>query len=835
MAKVVNRLNQENIEQFAGRITAGPEEVVTRTMGEYRNLDEIKGVILAKSSQGNVAIRDIGDVADHFEEVRIITRLNGKPCVKVSVFKQAGANTVEVAKAIGKKIEALRPSLPGGIQLEMVENQADYIGAAVAGVRNTALEAIALVILVIYLFLGNWRQVLVMILAMPVTLIINFGLMKLQGFSINIFSLSGLVVAIGVILDNSIVVLENITRLRHENPDESIKTLAVRGAQQVGPAIAAATLSFFTLFLPFLLVPGLTSLLFKELILIVAGIILISLLVAVTLTPMLTSLLFAKTPKELRKSRFESVFDRVQNFYGRALGWTLERKWMAVGAFVAILVVAGVLSTRLGSEFLPRMDDGRIMVKVKLPTGTSIEQTDQALRELETKLSGDPLIQSMFTLVGGKIQGTTTYEIANEGELNLQLVPRHDRTLSTDDYLKKIRPLVSQVQIPGGKVMVSQMKTRGFRKLGTGDVEVEIKGPEVAQLFDLARRVSGAMNDMKHFTNIYLGMDLSKPEYQVKIDRSKAGEMGVSVSDVATTLRSFIAGAVATRLKEGDEYYDIRVMVPGKKINSLNSVQDLPIMYTPAGFLRLRDVAEVLPATGPVEIVRKDQVKTVSVISDASGVSVGRALKELKEGLGKVDIPAGYAISFGGQAQMMAAMQKELFAVFAFSVFFTFALLGIQFNSLKLPGLIIGVLPACLAGVVFLLFATGVPTGATVIIGVMLVVAATVNGGVLLLTFAEEFRKSGQWSSGQAILEAAKVRLRPCLMVSLLILTSMIPLALKLEEGGDMLQPMAVAAIGGIIVEIFVILFLVPSLYVIFTREKIKSKVIHDDLTTDLD
>jgi multidrug efflux pump subunit AcrB len=644
--------------------------------------------------------------------------------------------------------------------------------------------------------------------------------MKLLGFSINIFSLSGLVVAIGVILDNSIVVLENITRLRHKNQDEPIETLAVNGAQQVGPAIAAATLSFFTLFLPFLLVPGLTSLLFKELILIVASIVLISLFVAITLTPMLTSLLLGKITKDRRKSRFESIFDRVRDLYGRSLGWTLERKWMVVGAFVVILIAAGLLSTRLGSEFLPRMDDGRIMVKVKLPTGTSVEQADQALRQLEAKLSGDPLIQSMFTLVGGKVQGTNTYEIANEGELNLQLVPRHARKLSTDDYIKRIRPLISQVQVPGGKVMVLQMKTRGFRKLGTGDVEVEIKGPEVDQLFDLARRTSSVMSEMNHFTNIYIGMDLSKPEYQVRIDRRKAGEMGVSVSDVATTLRSFITGAVATQFKEGDEYYNIRVMVREIDLKSMNSVEDLPVMYTSGGFLRLRDVAKVVPATGPVEIIRRDQVKMVSVISDASGVSVGRALQELKDGLRKVDIPAGYAISFGGQAQMMADMQKELLAVFAFSVFFTFALLGIQFNSLKLPGLIIGVLPACLAGVVFLLFATGLPLGATVIIGVMLVVAATVNGGVLLLTFAEEFRKSGQWSPGQAVLEAAKVRLRPCLMVSLLIITSMIPLALKLEEGGDMLQPMAVGAPGGIIVEIFVVLFLVPSLYVIFTREK---------------
>jgi len=364
------------------------------------------------------------------------------------------------------------------------------------------------------------------------------------------------------------------------------------------------------------------------------------------------------------------------------------------------------------------------------------------------------------------------------------------------------------------------MKTRGFRKLGTGDVEVEIKGPEIDQLFDLARRTSGVMNEMKHFTNIYIGIDLSKPEYQVRIDRTRAGELGVSVSDVATTLRSLITGTVATKFKDKDEYYNIRVMLLEKNLKSQQGVEDLPIVYTQGGFLRLRDMAKVVPATGPVEIVRRDQVKMVTVTGDASGVSVGRALQELKDGLRKADIPVGYEISFGGQAQMMSDMQKELLVVLVFSIFFTFVLLGIQFNSLKLPVLIIGVLPACLAGVILLLFLTGFPLGATVIIGVMLVVAATVNGGVLLLTFAEELRKTGKWSPLAAVLEAAKIRLRPRLMVSLPIIMGMIPLALKLEEGGDMLQPMAVAAIGGMTLEILVALYLMPCLYTIFTKEQ---------------
>jgi len=820
LSTVVNRLNQENIEQFAGRITSGPREIIARTMGEYRTLDEIQSIMLARNGQAKVYLRDIARVEDDHEEVRVITRLGGKPSVKLSVLKQADKNTVEVAKAVRQKIQTLLPTLPGGVRVEMVENQADYIEAAVAGVRNAGLEAAALVIFVIYLFLGSWRQVLVMVLALPITLILNFALMKMAGFSLNIFSLGGLVVAIGVILDNSIVVLENITRLRHEHHDEPIESLAVDGTHQVGPAVIAATLSFLALFVPFLLVPGLTSLLFKELILVVTGIVLISLLVAITMTPMLTSFLLGKIPKERHKTRFERFFERVTNLYGRSLGWTLRRKWMVLSVFVIIVIAAGLLLNYIGSEFLPRMDDGRIMVKVKLPTGASVEQTDQALRQIESKLSGDPLVESMFTLVGGKVQGLYTYEVANEGELNLQLVPRHARKLRTDEYIKRIRPVVSQVQVPGGKVMVSQMKIKGLRQVGRGDIEVEIKGPEIAQLFELARRTSAMMNELAHFTNVYVAMDLNKPEYQVKIDRTRAAELGVSVSDVATTLRSLISGAVATRFKDGDEYYNIRVMVPEKELKNQQNVENLPVTYGQGGFLRVRDVAKVIPATGPVEIVRRDQVKKVIVSGDVSGVSIGQALQELKATLGKIDISGGYEISFGGQAQMMSDMRKNLLAVLAFAIFFAFVVLGIQFNSFKLPALIIGSVPACLAGVIFILFLTGLPLGATVIIGVLLTVGATVNDGVLLLTFAEELQADGKSSPVPAILNAGKIRLRPRVMTSLPIIAGMIPLALKLEEGSDMLQPMAVAAIGGMTLEIIVALFLMPCLYAIFTKEK---------------
>jgi len=819
---VLQRLREENIEQFGGRVTAGPKEIIARTMGEYRSLDEIRDIVLARSGEAKLYLRDVAEVQDASEEVRVITRLDGKPCVKLSVLKQANANTVEVAEAVSRRIQELGPVLPEGVRLGMVENQADYVNAALGGVRNAAVEAAVLVILIIYLFLGSWKQVLVMVLALPITLILNFGLMKLAGFSLNIFSLGGLVIAIGVLLDNSIVVIENITRQRHERPEDPTDTVAVSATSEIGPAIVAATLSFLALFVPFLLVPGLTSLLFRELILVIAGIVLISLAVAVSVTPMITATILGRRPIGQRKrTRFERFFERVTEGYGSALNWCLRWRWIVVPAFAVVLLVAVLLMGRLGSEFLPQMDDGRIMVKVKLPTGASLAETDRVLNQIEQAIGQDEQIESLFTLVGGKVWGLYTYEIANEGEINIQLVPHIRRGVSTNEYIAKIRPIVAKIPVPGGNAMVMQMKIKGIRKLGEADIEVKIKGPDIATLFDQARQTAAAMNDLAHFTNVYVSIDMTKPEYQVRIDRAKAAELGVSIGDIADTMRSLITGAVATRYRDGDEYYNIRVMIPESKITSRQDVENLPLNCAQGGYLRIKDVAAVTSAVGPVEIVREDQVKEVIVRGDAAGVSVGKALAELQDAMAKTDRPVGYELSYGGQAQMMSDMKQTVLTILAFAVFFSFIVLAVQFNSLKLPALILGSVPFCLAGLVFVMLATGLPLGATVIIGVLVVVAATVNDGVLLLTFAGELHEKQGIAPRDAIVSAAKIRLRPRVMTTIGILVGFIPLALAIEEGGDMLQPMAAGAIGGLLMEVLVALFLMPCLYLIFTRKRV--------------
>ncbi|MBN1602899.1 MAG: efflux RND transporter permease subunit [Chitinispirillaceae bacterium] len=822
LPQIMQRLRSENIDLFGGRVTTGNREIIARTIGEYSSLDDIRNVQIIRDGNAKLLLGDIATVEDSHEEVRVITRLGGKPCVKLSVLKQADANTVAVAEAVNGQVAELREALPAGITLGMVENQADYVRSALDGVRNSAIEAMALVIFIVFLFLGSWRQVLVVALSMPLTLVFNFGLMKIAGFSLNIFSLGGLVIAIGVLVDNSIVVIETITRRRKEHPDLSVNECVVDAAAEVGPAIVAGTLSFLALFVPFLIVPGLVSLLFKELILVIAGIVVISLVVAITITPTVAAIALGRKKGEQKTTAFERFFDRITTYYGVLLERVVRYRGVALLLFIVSLF-AGVLFLRqLGSEFLPQPDDGRIIVKVKLPTGASLEQTNKILLQLEKRIGDDKRIESMFTLAGGRVQGLYTYEIANEGELNIQLVPRRRRNITTTQFIEELRPITGKIQVPGGNVMVMQMKLKGIRKLGDADIELKITGQELPQLFDIARRTSAAMNALDHFTNIYVSMDLSRPEYRVIVDRAKASDAGVSVEDIALTMQSLVNGTVATRFRDGNEYYNIRLRIPERDIDNIDAVRNLPLAGSGGSYLRIGDIAQVTRAVGPVEIVRENQQKQVIVRGDAAGVSVGQAAAELKRALEKIDIPPGYGLSFGGVAQMMTEMVRNILGVMAFALFFSFVVLAVQFNSVKLPSLILGSIPFCLAGSAILMYMTGQPLGATVVIGILIVISATVNDGVLLLTFANELRTSDKLSPMDAVIKAAKIRLRPRVMTTVSTLAGLIPLALAIEEGGDMLRPMAVAAVGGLVMEIAVALFLMPCLYVLFSGKQQK-------------
>ncbi|MFO7534241.1 MAG: efflux RND transporter permease subunit [Kiritimatiellia bacterium] len=825
--RVAEALHSGNRQIFAGRVTVETKEIIARTMGEFENLDEIRDTAVARGNQDAlVYVRDVATVEDAHEELRVNTRFNGRPCVKVNVLKQAEANTVRVTQAVKAKLAALRAEIPADIEFGVVESQGDYVLGAILSVRDSAVLAAILVILVTYFFLGHWRQIVVMLVALPVTLLANFFFMRLAGFSLNLFSLGGLVVALGVILDNSIVVLENITRMRHEEEvagREPGGNVTVRATAEVGPAMIASTVAFLVIFLPFLFVPGMASLLFKELVLVVAGIVLISYLVAATLTPFLADRLLRvrrSASAGLPAKGFDRIVERATDAYGASLRPVLRFRWAVLVLFLAALGFAGWLMPRVGSEFLPKVDDGRVMVKLKMPAGTAVGETDRILAQVEERVRGLPEVRSVFTMAGGRVWGLATYEIAQEGEVNIQLVPKKERTIGTEAFIEKIKPLVGKVVAPGAKLPVMSMPIKGIRKIGLQDVEIKVQGADVLPIYDFARQAAARLGETPGLGGVNISMDMTKPEYRVYVDRARASALGIPVGKVADTLRGLVGGVVSTAYREGSEYYNIRVMVPEAKIAGKEDLENLVLESRGGRPLYVSDLAEVRRAVGPVEIARENQIKQVIVRADAAGISVGEATRRAREAVAAMPLPSGVSFAMGAQAQMMAENARTMVLILGFALFFAFVVLAIQFESYRLPLIMLISVPFCLAGMVYALGLAHMPVGATVAIGVFIVIAAAINDGVLLLSFAEELRVTEGLRPFEAVLKAAKIRLRPRVMTTVSTIAGFVPLALNFGEGGDLLKPMAVAAIGGLTMEILVALFLMPCLYLILTGRK---------------
>lgn len=818
--QVVKRLKDENIERLAGRVTEGSREFSLRTIAEYKSLSDIENTIIKNSNRGIVKVKDVAKVIDSHEEQRVITRFNGKPAIKLNILKQADANTVEVSDAVNTLIQKLENTAPSDIHFSTVENQSDYIKGAIAGVRDSALIAILLVILVIYIFLGHWRQVIVMLIALPVTILFNFFLMQLLGFSINIFSLGGLVVAMGVVLDNSIVVIENITRLHLEKGSHT-DTVADRATSEVALAILASTLTFLALFLPFLLIPGLTSLLFRELILTIAGIVVISLLVALTITPMLTHyLVTAKGHKRERLSIADRLINLISRLYRRVLGLFLRLRWLVLAIFIGLLILALYLFQQIGSEFLPKVDDGRIMVKVILPSGTAVGKTDQLLKSIESVIAEQKEVDKYFTLSGGKVWGLVTYEVANEGQIDIELVAKNKRKISTDEFIEKIRPQIMKKMIPGAKIVVQQAKMKGIRRTGESEIEVKVRGTDLVKIQQIAQSIMQKMNELDGLTNVRIGTQINKPEYQIEVDKVRLATLEMPTDKFASSVRTYVDGSVATQLREAGEYYDIRVMAPAEKITSKLDVENLMIDISANNKVPLRTVAKVHEKLGPVEIIREDQMKQIVVSSDAvKGADIGTAATLLREKLKEIALPEGYSLEFGGQVYLMKESQRTMIQVILFALFFAYVILAIQFNSFKQPLLILLGVPFALVGVVLALYWSHLPIGATVLIGILIMSGGIATQGVVLISFINEYRQKGL-ALREAILEAAPLRLRPILMTQATTMLGLLPLAINWGEGGDMLQPMAIAVIGGLFFSLFVTLLLLPNLYYIFESDK---------------
>lgn len=827
--KVLQRLRDENVELLGGRVTSERKDFLARTVGEFQRVDDIAQVIIATTKTGaTVYLKDVAEVSDAFAVQRLKTRLRDIEGVKLSIFKQAGANTVDVSDRVRQKLAELQEIVPPTVKMEVIYDQAEYIRSSVAGVRDAALIAALLVVFVTAFFLTGWRRVLVVAITLPVTLLGTFFLMSTLDFSINIFSLGGLVVAITVLLDNCVVGLENITRLQTEATDE--KTPVQTGSTQVAGAVLTATLTFIALFLPFLLVSGLTSLLFKELIITVAITIALSLLVALTVTPALTALLFPEGKPVSRKlgvvSRLaEALMAGLIAGYRPLLRWSLRFRWVVMFVVLGLFVLGILFLQQLGTEFLPSADDGLITVKVKMPTGAAMEQTDRVLKQIQQLVAEQPYVERYSTLSGGKIWGLVTYEIANEGEVNLQLVRAGQRPMTTDEYVESLGPLVQQqIKIPGAKIKVMHTKMKGIRAVGDFDIEVELlasRTEPMERIYEAASGVAGVLRSVAGLTNVDVSIDITKPEYQIFVDRRRAMDVGLGVNQIATTVKSMVDGAVPTFYKEEGYYYPIRAVLNEREMTSQKDLEDIALFPPQGGQVFLREVSKVVSRVGPLEIDRKDQARTIKATATVVGRSIGEATVEVKKALAQYPLPPGYAIHYGGQSQMLAENMRAMILILAIAMFFAYVVLVVNFEEFLKPFIILIRVPLSLIGVSFALWITGQPVGVTVMIGFIILAGIEVNQGVLLISFIDELRAQGM-ERLEAIQQAAFIRLRPILMTDLVGIIGLLPLALGLGEGTELLKPMAIAVIGGLIFGLLLVFLFLPALYLLIDRKKVR-------------
>ncbi len=831
LPEISDRLKSENIDMTGGRMVTGTRDFIIRTYAEFQSLKDIENLIVRGSGKdGQVLLKDIATVKDHNELQRIRTKYNGKEGVRISIFKQADANAVTVSDLIAERMEVLREELPPTINIEMIYDQAEYVRLSTKGVRDAMILAAILVTLVTAFFLSGWRRVLSLVLSLPVTIMGTFFLMDLLGFSINIFTLGGLVVAMTVVLDNSVVMLENITRIQQTEPDTPDQV--TKGSLQISGAIITATITFLSLFVPFLLVPGLTSLLFRELVITIAIIIFISMVVSLTVTPMLMGLFYPEGKPVKQKhsfiARISDVFIKgLIYIYKPVLHWSLRLRWIVLTAFLLLLIPGFQYLKKTGSEFLPKADDGLITVKVIMPTGTSMEETDKVLAGIEKIIEKQEYIHGYASLAGGKVWGLVTTENSFEGELNIQLVPASERPMDTDKYVESLRPAVMKaVKVPGASIKVFHTKMKGIRRIGQFDIELEIlasRSESMQNIFKKASDLRSELRDLEYLSGLDISLRLTKPEYQIRVDRQKAFDLGISLEEIGNTIKTLVGGTVPTRYKDGAYYYPIRVVMDEREIKSASDLENIYIHTSKGAKFSLGTIADIIKSTGPIQIDRKDQDRVIKVTANVAGISVGDATSALKKKLESYNLPSGYRLNYGGQSQMLAENMKQMAIILLFALFLGYAVMVLYFESFIKPLIIIIRIPLSLAGISYALYITGTPISVTALIGIIMLTGMEINNGVLLLTFIDELRAQGQ-GIVEAIKNAAIIRLRPILITDINSLFGLLPLALTLGDGTEMLKPMSIVVIGGLLFGLLLVFIFIPVIYLIIYERKPNSR-----------
>ncbi|QOC21944.1 efflux RND transporter permease subunit [Wenzhouxiangella sp. AB-CW3] len=825
LSDVADQLAQQNVNIAAGNITSPNFDVMARTDGRFASPDDIGDILLTvPGTERRIRLHEIADVRDGFAEQRLFVRLNGTPATQLSIYKLPEANVVQVVDAINERMAQLDESgfMPPDVHWEATRDGAYFVRGSVDAVATAAILGAVLAMVVVLAFLGSLRKSFVIGLSIPLAVLFTFVLMGLGGQTLNVISLGGLALGVGLLLDNAIVMLENISRHR-DKLKKSSQDAAHDGAQEVISAITAGTLTNLAAVVPFLLITGMAALVFQELILTISFAVVASLAVALTLVPMLSAQ-FGKVQYRSGLNRtaiyrgFDAFIEWLIVRYRAILRPVLRWRWGVVVVSLGLFVVAVLGMGRLGNEFLPQLDDGQVNVRIHLPPGTTPEQTDEAARMVENEIRNMPHVESVFAIVGGHLHGGVVSERPGTARMDVVLTDAAERPeLPAGLWVAEAQDRLRELDIPNARTWIRPPRIPGlnFGARGT-DMDVMIVGEDLDTLENLAMEMVDRLDGLTGLDDIEMARDDRTPLLSIDVDRERAAALGLNVGEVGRSLRDAVTGSVPTRYSTGANEYDVRVRLPREVTGDEQQLGQLIVSSGNGRVIQLADVARFNMGEGPAHIERENQVRVQRVTGNFNTAlnDAGSIMDEIRERVEAMAIPDQYGLIFAGQFETAEETDREMLTVILLALFLVFVVLAVQYDRLSNPLVIMAAAPLSLIGVVSMLAITGTPLSAPAFLGVILLIGIVVNNAILLVEYIERGRRRGL-TTAEAVVEAGGIRLRPILMTTLTTVAGMTPLAIGMGSGANLMQPLAVAVIGGLLVAMLLTLFLIPCLYVI--------------------
>jgi len=816
--QVVSAIHSANKQIPAGEIEDGGVDYSILSEGMFTSVEQITSTIVGRAGKQVIALADIAEIEDGFEEQTQVARNNGKDSVMMLVRRQSDANTVVTADAVKKELKIIEEEKFEDISINTLFDQSETIKVSLGNLSSTAYQALILTTLVLLLFLGSARSAFIVGLSIPISVIATFAVMGQAGITLNIISMAGLALAIGMLVDNSIVVTENI--FRHFSLGKTGIASASEGAQEVGMAITASTLTTLAVFGPILFVPGIAGHLFKEMALTICFSLAISLVVALTLIPMLASRLLWESPeikaKHTKKGMFEktsTLLDKLQIYYGRSLAWTVKNKWktLLIG-MIPVIASFVVGSLYLKTDFMAQSDSGSVELKVTAQPGTSLQDMDNIFKRIESIVKKEVPETISTNVRFGKTSGFSSMsgQNHNSGTLRIKLPPlgekRSRRTSEIEDQLQS-----RFADIPGVEIKASRHGISG----GEGDMEIRIFSEDIEELKSYGALLAASFRGLEGVNSANFSMEIGKPEIQVKLDRKRLKSLGISPSEVSSTLSTYFQGTVAGIYNEAGEDYDILVRTPPEIRNDARLVGEIPILTPTGDMISISSVARIVEGVGPTAIKHYNKKRLGSVaINKTKDAPLEELTSRIEEEMDKIPKPEGLSTTIAGSAEDMRDSFKYLIIAMLAAILLVYMVMASQFESLLEPFIILFSIPFCAVGVVFALLISDTPMQITAAIGLIMLVGIAVNNAIVLIDFIKHNLEAGL-DPEAAVIEGGKTRLRPIILTTLTTVLGMAPLALELGEGSETWAPMARTVIGGLTASTLLTLFIIPVLYLL--------------------